>query len=73
MHGWARTDHRDPLLREVEAADLLRASVRTLQGWRSRGFGPAFIRAGRSIRYRRDDLVAWIEANTVIPQEREPR
>jgi hypothetical protein len=26
--------------------------------------GPAFVRVGRSIRYRRRDLVEWIERNT---------
>jgi len=26
--------------------------------------GPAYVRAGRAIRYRRSDLVAWIDAST---------
>ncbi|WP_245334268.1 helix-turn-helix domain-containing protein [Bradyrhizobium guangdongense] len=50
---------------EVQAADFLRVSIRTLQAWRCRGAGPAFVRVGRSIRYRRRDLLAWIELNTV--------
>jgi Helix-turn-helix domain len=57
----------DELLTEVQAADFLRLSVRTLQAWRARKFGPAFVRAGRAIRYRRRDLIAWIEANTTSP------
>lgn len=59
-------DH-DSLLTEVQAADLLRLSVRTLQAWRGKAFGPAFVQAGRAVRYRRSDLTAWIEANTVSP------
>jgi hypothetical protein len=55
------------LLTEIHAADLLRLSVRTLQAWRTQRVGPAFVRAGRAIRYRRRDLIAWIEANTVSP------
>lgn len=55
------------LLTEMHAADLLRLSVRTLQAWRTKGFGPAFVRAGRAVRYRRRDLITWIEANTVSP------
>ncbi len=55
----------DALLTEVQAADLLSLSVRTLQAWRTRTFGPAFVRAGRAIRYRRRDLFAWMDANTV--------
>jgi hypothetical protein len=57
-------DH-DALLTEVQAADLLSLSVRTLQAWRTRAFGPAFVRAGRAIRYRRRDLLDWAQANTV--------
>ena len=60
-------DH-DGLLTEVQAADLLSLSVRTLQAWRSREFGPAFVRAGRAVRYRRRDLFAWMDANTVQSQ-----
>ncbi len=55
----------DALMAEVQAADFLRVSIRTLQAWRCRGAGPAFVRVGRSIRYRRRDLLAWIELNTV--------
>jgi hypothetical protein len=58
-----RTDP-DALLNEVQAADLLNLSVRTLQAWRITGAGPRFVRAGRAIRYRRSALVAWIDANT---------
>ena len=60
-------DDHDALLTEVQAADLLRLSIRTLQAWRTKEFGPAFVRAGRAVRYRRRDLIAWIEANTVAP------
>jgi len=55
----------DLLLTETEAATLLNISTRTLQAWRIRTCGPAYIRAGRAIRYRKRDLLAWMEANTV--------
>lgn len=54
----------DALLTEDEAADSLRISVRTLQAWRLKATGPAFIRVGRAIRYRRGDIKAWIKLNT---------
>ena len=54
----------DILLREQEAADLLSLSVRTLQSWRIRMAGPPFVQVGRAVRYRRRDLIAWIDANT---------
>ncbi len=37
-------------------------SVRTLQRQRSDGTGPAYIKVGRLVRYRKSDLDAWIEA-----------
>ncbi|WP_354211758.1 MULTISPECIES: helix-turn-helix domain-containing protein [unclassified Bradyrhizobium] len=55
----------DALIAEVQAADFLKISIRTLQAWRCRGAGPAYVRVGRAIRYRRRDLLAWIEVNTV--------
>jgi hypothetical protein len=57
------------LLTEVQAADLLRLSARTLQAWRSQHVGPPFVRAGRAIRYRRSALISWTLDNTVIPQQ----
>jgi excisionase family DNA binding protein len=55
----------EPLLMEVQAAKLLSVSPRTLQNWRIAGEGPPFIRIGRAIRYRREDILRWIEAHTV--------
>jgi predicted DNA-binding transcriptional regulator AlpA len=55
----------DALLREQDAADLLSVSVRTLQSWRIRLAGPPFVQVGRAVRYRRRDLIAWIDANTI--------
>src|SRR5262249_2875660 len=60
-----RSNDPDALLCEVQAADFLCLSPRTLQGWRLEGTGPRFVRAGRAIRYRRRDLIAWIDENTV--------
>jgi hypothetical protein len=62
-----KTVDADALLTEVEASDFLRLSVRTLQAWRLRVTGPAFVQVGRAVRYRRRDLIKWIEANTVSP------
>ena len=57
-----REPKTEPLLmNEKEAAELLGFAVRTLQTWRSRGGGPPFIRvSSRCVRYRREDLLAWI-------------
>jgi predicted DNA-binding transcriptional regulator AlpA len=56
----------DRLIDEREAADLLCYSVRALQNWRHRGGGPLFVKvSGRSIRYRRRDLLEWIDGKTI--------
>jgi hypothetical protein len=67
LHGKQSEFGEDALLSEVQASDLLCLSMRTLQAWRGRSIGPPFIKAGRVVRYRFGDLVAWIEANRVRP------
>lgn len=57
----------DRLLNEIQAAQVLGLSSRTLQAWRSQGIGPAYVRAGRAIRYRRADLTSWADQMTVVP------
>ncbi len=48
---------------EAEASHLAGPSVRTLQALRLRGGGPVFFYAGsrRAVRYRRRDVLDWIE------------
>lgn len=54
------------LVDERIAAEMLCYSVRALQNWRYRGGGPMFVKVScRSIRYRRGDLLNWIEERTV--------
>lgn len=54
-------DYLDGFIDETQAADFLCQSVRTLQKWRVSGFGPQFYKPGRSVRYRRRDLLEWAE------------
>lgn len=61
---------RDDLLCEKEVAAELKISVKTLQEWRSRRKGgPDFLRFGRTIRYRRSDLAAFVRASIVRPMD----
>lgn len=55
-------DYLDGFIDEKKAADFLCQSVRTIQKWRVTGYGPKFYKSGRSVRYRRRDLLAWGEA-----------
>lgn len=61
QHGGRLLDGHDTLLIAAEAAELLRLSQRTLERHRTAGTGPRFVRLGRAIRYRRGDLIDFVE------------
>lgn len=48
------------LLTAREAAERLKLSESYLEKARIRGDGPRFVRLGRSIRYRAEDIEAWV-------------
>ncbi|MGC2822973.1 MAG: helix-turn-helix domain-containing protein [Pseudolabrys sp.] len=60
------------LLTQREAAALLRLSQRSLERYRVSGDGPTYVKAGRLVRYREQDLEKWI-ANRVVGSTSEPR
>ena len=43
-----------------EAAETLGVSRRTLETWRFTGNGPIFVKVGRAVRYRPEDLEAFM-------------
>jgi len=54
----------DVLLTTQEAAAILKSSSRTLEGWRVSGMVEIpFLKIGRSVRYRRLDILAVAEKN----------
>ena len=51
------------LINEFAIAEFLGLSVRTIQGFRSKGGGPRFVRiSSRCVKYRRIDGREWAEA-----------
>lgn len=64
----APTRTHEPLRTAKEAAAWLRSTERTLERWRREGRGPSFIRVGRRIGYRIEDLAAWVERRKCEPQ-----
>jgi excisionase family DNA binding protein len=56
--------HTD-VLKTPEAAGYVRLGVPTLERLRLTGDGPPFIKAGKSVRYRKADLDAWLESRLV--------
>ena len=68
------TSSQAPLLDETQAADLMSVSPRTLQSWRLRGRGPAFVQVGSRIRYCPRTLAAWIRAqHATVPAPRKAK
>jgi len=53
----------DPLLTEHQAALALLVSVKTLQAWRVQGRNLPFVRVGRRIAYRVQDINDFIRRN----------
>nr|WP_238356983.1 helix-turn-helix domain-containing protein [Kribbella italica] len=47
-----------------ELADYLGVTIETLRNWRRHDQGPAFLRIGIRIWYKRAEVAAWIEAST---------
>jgi hypothetical protein len=55
------------LLDTAKAALYLDKPPGTLVQWRYHGTGPAYVKVGRAVRYRRRDLDAWLDSQTVRP------
>ena len=53
------------LLTRVQAAQYLNLKKSTLDAWATRGGGPAFVKFGRYVRYRKQDLDAFVEGRLV--------
>lgn len=53
---------------EKQAATYVNLSVKTLQARRAAHKAPAFLKIGRSVRYRLADLEAFLAAHRVDPE-----
>jgi predicted DNA-binding transcriptional regulator AlpA len=55
---------RQELLREKQVSKWINASTAALRRWRREGKGPKFVKLGRLVRYRVEDVEAWIGARS---------
>lgn len=55
----------EALLDEDAAAPCVGLAVSTLQKLRVRGDGPPFVKIGRNVRYRQEDLQAFVAKRVV--------
>ena len=57
-------EHPPAYFTTKEAAQRVHLGTRTLEGFRLKGTGPAFVKAGRKVLYRDSDLESWLQART---------
>jgi len=55
------------LLTTADVAEHYGVSARTVEDWRHKGTGPAFIRVGKHVRYRPEDLDDHDRSNRCEP------
>lgn len=55
------------LLTEREVAEVLGKTIVTLNRWRREGYGPAYVRVGRTPRYTREALSLFMSENSIRP------
>lgn len=64
---WTGDFHRGRmgLMTPEQVAAMLKVKAKTLEVWRSRNRGPAYVKLGREIFYSEKLIKEWIEANVV--------
>ncbi len=60
------------IMSRKQLASYLGMTEPALSQMATRKQGPRFIRFGRAVRYRRDDVLAWLESRVVDPTELVP-
>ena len=58
-------------LKTSEAAEYLGLCAKTLRCYRYDGIGPAYVRFGKTVRYRLSDLNEWRYSNLCKPAKKE--
>ena len=53
-------------INEIEVSVITGLSVQTLRNWRFQGKGIPYVKAGRSVRYKYQDVITYMEEHIVI-------
>jgi excisionase family DNA binding protein len=57
-------------LTDIEVATRLGVSRFTVRSWRLKGIGPRFLKLGRAVRYRPEDVDEYVRQALIEPQTR---
>lgn len=55
----------EELLNDKTTAKMIKMSVQTLRNWRHMRKGPTYLKIGRSVRYRQEDLEKFLKNNRI--------
>jgi excisionase family DNA binding protein len=55
-------------LTDIEVAARLGVSRFTVRSWRLKGVGPRFLKMGRAVRYRPEDVEAYVQQTLIAPR-----
>ena len=53
---------------ERRAARVIGVAVQTLRNWRHMRRGPAYLKIGKAVRYRVEDLVSYLNDHRIDPE-----
>jgi excisionase family DNA binding protein len=56
------------MLTVQELADLLQIPTKTIYTWRYKGIGPPAVPMGKYLRFRAEDVAAWLDARADVPR-----
>ena len=60
----------DEIMSGDQTGEFLGVPAGTLANWRYQGRGPRFYKVGKHVRYRKSDVLAWLEENAREPAPR---
>jgi excisionase family DNA binding protein len=60
--------HLSRLLTVQEVAELLQIPAKTIYTWRYKRIGPPAVPMGKYLRFRVEDVAAWLEEHADVPQ-----
>jgi len=62
-------DNNIRFINENEVALMMGLSIQTLRNWRTLGKELAYSKAGRAVRYRLDEVLAYMDKRKIQPRQ----
>ncbi len=59
------------IINELEVSTLMKLALPTLRNWRHLRKGPPYFKMGKAVRYRQDDILAYLAKKRIDPEATE--